>query len=122
MCEGNVTTRTNGMPVDSGVRERLRAAQRAEAEATSAVQKALAAEADARARLDQVILKHQAELSKTARAVQAAQASLVRTSGLERAAVLLDVSSKVLKSAVRETEQDARAQATAINTPAQHSS
>jgi hypothetical protein len=114
--------RTSGMPVGPDVRERLRVAQRAEAEAIAAVQKALAAEADARARLDQAILKHQGELSKTARAVQAAQASLVRTSGLERAAALLDVSSRVLKSAVKETAQDTSAQATTINTPAQHGS
>lgn len=115
-------TKTSGMPVGSDVRERLRAAQRAEAEAIAAVQKALAAQADARARFDQVILKHQAELSKTACAIQAAQASLVRTSGLERAAALLDVSSKVLRLAVKETAQNTSNQATSVNTPVENSS
>ncbi len=111
--------RTRGMPVGPDVRERLRAAQRAETEAIAAVQKALVAEAAARARLDQVILKHQDQLSKAARTVHAAQAAVVRTSGLERAAILLDVSSKVLRSAVKETAQDTSAQATSNNTPRQ---
>lgn len=114
--------RTSGMPVGADVRERLRAAQRAETEAIAAVQKALGAEADARARLEAITLKQRAELSKTARAVQAAQASLVCTSGLERAAALLDVSSTVLRAAVKETAQDASAQAATINTPVQHGS
>ena len=114
--------RTSGMPVGSDVRERLRAAQRAEVEAIAAIQKAVAAEADTRARLDHVILKRQAELSKAARAVQAAQAALVSTSGLEPAAALLNVSSNLLRSAVKETSLDTGAQATTINTPAQHSS
>jgi hypothetical protein len=108
----------NGMPIDADVRERLRAAQRAEAEAIAAVQKALVAEAAARARLNGVILRHQAELSKAAHAVHAAQAALVRTSGLERAAALLDVSSRVLSSAVKESALDSRVQATSNNTPA----
>jgi len=38
-------TRTSGMPVGTDVRERLRTAQRAESEAITSVQKALAAEA-----------------------------------------------------------------------------
>ena len=114
--------RTSGMPVGVDVRARLRAAQRAEAEAITAVQRALAAEADARARLEAITLKQRAELSKTARAVQAAQASLVCTSGLERAAALLDVSSTVLRAAVKETAQDASAQAATINAPVQHGS
>jgi hypothetical protein len=121
-------TRTSGMPIGADVRERLRAAQRAESEAIAAVQRAQSTEADARARLDEVILKHQAEVSKSARAVQSAQAALVRTSGLERAAALLDVSQRDLRSAVKESAsgtsaQDAirqgnRAQATSNKTPA----
>jgi hypothetical protein len=95
-------TRTSGMPIGAAVRERLRAAQRAESEAIAAVQRAQAIEAAARARLDEVILKHQAEVSKSARAVHSAQAALVRTSGLERAAALLDVSPRDLRSAVKE--------------------
>ncbi len=110
-------TRT-GMPLDADVRERLRRAQRAEAQAIAAVQKALAAEAGAGARLDEIILRHQAGLSKAAHAVHAAQASLVRTSGLERAAALLGVSSRVLRSAVKESALDSRVQATSNNTPA----
>ena len=102
-------TRTNGIRVGADVRERLRVAQRTETEAIAAVQKALGAEADTRARLYQVVLRHQAELSKAARAVQEAQAALVRTSGLERAAALLDVTSKALKAAVREAKQEASA-------------
>jgi hypothetical protein len=67
---------------------------------------ALGRQADARARFDEAVLRSQAEVSKAARVVQAAQADLVRTLGLERAAMLLDVSSKVLRSAVNETAQD----------------
>lgn len=107
------------MPVSSNLRERLRAAQRAETEAIAAVQKALVAEAAARARLDQVVLRHQDHLSKAGRAVHAAQAAVVRTSGLERAAALLDVSSKVLRSAVIETARDTSVQATSNNTSVQ---
>ena len=105
--EPNLMRRTSGMPVGGDVRERLRAAQRSESEAIAAVQRAMTAEADSRARLEGVILRHQVEVSKAARGVQAAQASLVRTSGLERAAAVLDVTSKVLRSAVKETAQDA---------------
>jgi hypothetical protein len=121
-------TRTSGMPIGADVRERLRAAQRAESEAIAAVQRAQAIEAGARARLDEVILKHQAEVSKSARVVQSAQAALVRTSGFERAAALLDVSLRDLRSAVKETasgtsahdaiRQSNRAQAASNKTPA----
>ena len=111
-------TRTSGIPVGADVRERLRVAQRTETEAIAAIQKALGAEADTRARLDQVMLRHQVELSKAALAVQGAQATLVRSSGLERAAALLDVSSRVLRSAVKDSALDSRVQATSNNTPA----
>ena len=113
-----MVARTSGMPVGSDVRERLRAAQLAEAAAIAAVQKALAAEADARARLDAIILKHQAVLAKTTRAVHATQASLVGISGLERAAALLDVSRSVLRSAVKEITQDASVHVRSNKTPA----
>lgn len=114
--------RTSGMPVGADVRERLRAAQQAETEAIAAVQKALVTEAAAQSRLDEVILRHHDQLSQAARAVQAAQASVVRTSGLERAAALLDVSSKVLRSAVKESAQNTKAQASSNHTPVQPSS
>jgi hypothetical protein len=104
-------TRTSGMPVGANVRERLRAAQRAETDAVDAVQKAQAAEAAARARIDRILLKHQAELSDTARAVREAQASVVRASGLERAAALLDVSANVLRSAAKESAPAPKADA-----------
>ena len=110
--------RTSGIPVGLDVRERLRTAQRAEAQAIASVQKALAAEAEAGARLDEIILRHQAGLSKAAHAVHAAQAALVRTSGLERAAALLDVPPRVLRSAVKDSAPDGRVQATSNNTPA----
>jgi hypothetical protein len=110
--------RTRGTPVGAGVRERLRAAQRAESQAIAAVQKALSAEAEARARLEELILRNQAELAKAAQAVQAAQAAVVSTSGLERAAALLDIPSNVLRSAARETSRDTKVQATRIKTPA----
>src|SRR5450631_4658746 len=109
-------TRTTSLPVGAAVRERLRAAQRTESKAIAAVQKAQAAEADARGRLDEIILRHQAELSRAARAVHAAQAALVRTSGLERAAALLDVSSRLLRLAVKETASDIRVQVTSHKT------
>jgi hypothetical protein len=107
----------SGLPMGSGVRERLRAAQRAETEAVAEVQKAVAAETNARARLEEIIFKQDAELSKATRAVHAAQASVVSTSGLERAAALLDVSLAALRSAVKETSQDARDQSTSNKTP-----
>ena len=112
--------RTSGMPVGGDVRERLRAAQRAESEAIAAVQKAMASEADARARLEGVILRHQVEVSKVARGVQAAQASLVQSSGLERAAALLNVTSKVLRLAVKEAAPDASVNTTGNGIPGQH--
>ena len=110
--------RTSDISVGADVRERLRAAQRAEADAIAQVQKALAAEADALARLDEVILRHQAGLSKAGRAVRTAQAAVVKTSGLDRAAALLDVSPKALRSAVKETAQSKGDQATSNRTPA----
>lgn len=103
-------TRT-GMPIDADVRERLRAAQRAEATAIGELQRALSAEADARTRLDEVIVKQHADLAKASRAVRAAQALLVNTSGLERAALLLDIPAKVLRSAVKEVARKASVQA-----------
>ncbi len=112
-------TRTNGIPVGADVRERLRFAQRKETEAIVAVQKALGAEADTRARLDQVMLRHQAELSKAALAIQEAQAALVHTSGLERAAALLDVTSKALKAAVREAKRETSPKPTSNHAPVQ---
>jgi len=118
MREGPTSmARTSGLPVGSDVRERLRAAQRAETEAIAAVQKALAAEADARARLDEVILRYRDELSKAARAVHAAQTGVVRTSGLERAAALLNVSSKALRSAAKETEEESSVHPTSNKAP-----
>ena len=114
----NAMAKTTGTPVGADVRERLRAAQRAESQAIAAVQKALSAEAEARARFDEIILRHQAELAKAAHAVQAARAAVVSTSGLERAAALLDIPSSVLRSAVRETSRDTGVQATSNKTPA----
>ena len=113
-------TRTSGMPVGADVRARLRAAQRAESEAITAVQKAQADEADARARLDEIIVKHQLELSKAARAVHAAQAAVVSTSGLERAAALLDVSPKLLRSAVKEMAPDTSVQDASVQDASGH--
>ena len=110
--------RTSGIPIGVDVRERLRAAQRAEAQAIATVQKALAAEAEAGARLDDVIFRHRAELSKAARLVHVAQAAVVGTSGLDRAAALLDVSLRVLKSAVKESAHETSVQATSNKTPA----
>ena len=110
--------RTSGMPIGTDVRDRLRAAQRAEADAIASVQKAEAAEAESRRRLDEVTLRHRAELSTAARAIHAAQAAVVRTSGIERAAVLLDISPKALRSAVKETAQIEGVQATSNKTPA----
>jgi hypothetical protein len=108
--------RTSGMPIGTDVRDRLRVAQRAEADAIANVQKAVAAEADSRRRLDAVTLRHRAELLTAARAIHAAQAAVVRTSGIERAAVLLDVSPKILRSAVKEiakeTDKETSVQAT----------
>jgi hypothetical protein len=111
-------TRTTSLPVGADVRERLRTAQRDESKAIAAVQKTQAAEADARCRLDEIILRYQAELSRAARAVHAAQAALVRTSGLERAAALLDVSSRMLRLAVKESATDTRVQVTSHKTSA----
>ena len=110
--------RTTGTPIGADVRERLRAAQRAESQAIAAVQKALSAEAEAGARFHELHLRHQAELAKAAHAVQAAQAAVVSTSGLERAAALLDVPSNVLRAAAKATSRDTSVQATRIKTPA----
>jgi hypothetical protein len=108
--------RTSGMPIGTDVRDRLRNAQRAEANAIANVQKAVAAEAETRRRLDEVTLRHRAELSTAARAIHAAQAAVVRTSGIERAAMLLDVSPKTLRLAVKETVKETSVQATSKET------
>jgi hypothetical protein len=69
---------------------------------------------DPRARPDHVMIRQHAEMSKAARAVRSAQATLVSTSGLERAAGLFDVSSKALRSAVKESSQDTNVQDTDV--------
>ena len=85
---------TSRLPVNESTRARLRAAQRAEAIALRAVQAADTVRSRARAALD-----------SAERAVATAQAELVRTSGADRAALLLDVPVKVLPRVVRATEE-----------------
>ncbi len=85
---------TSRLPVDASARARLRAAQRAEATALKAVQAA-----------DEVRSRARAALDSAERAVTGAQAELVRTSGADRAALLLDVPVKALPRVVRATEE-----------------
>ena len=84
---------TSRLPVDESARARLRAAQKAEATALKAVQAA-----------DKVRSRARTALDSAERAVTAAQAELVRTSGADRAALLLDVPVKVLPRLVPATE------------------
>jgi hypothetical protein len=95
-------------PLDERARARLRDAQKAEYDAVAAVHAASADREGARAKLGEVIAKHQVAIGEADNAVNKAQAQLVSVSGIERAALLLEEPVGALRAAVRSTTGEAR--------------
>lgn len=81
--------------VDESARTRLRDAQKAEATALKAVEAA-----------ELVRGRAQRSLDSTASAVATAYVALVRVSGVDRAALLLDLPAKELRRVLRDCEAD----------------
>ena len=94
-------SRTNRRPLDERARHRLREAQQKESEAVAAVHAADAAKEAAQTKLDVLVRQHQSRIETAEEQLNLAKAELVAVSGLERAAALLDLPVKVLRSAVR---------------------
>ena len=93
------------LPRDVRARERLRAAQQAEAAAVAAVVVAQDAVRRSEARHAAAIANTQARIDRARAVLTDAQASLVRVSGLDRSAGVLGVS----RAALRRTVAAARA-------------
>jgi hypothetical protein len=91
------TSRPN--PVAESARARLRAAQEAEAAAVGAVHAAVTAREKAQAKLDAAIAQRQTALDEVATTLARAYADLVAASGVDRAALILDVPKATLKAA-----------------------
>ena len=103
-----IMPRTTRRPLDERARARLRDAQRVESNAVAAVHSAVITKESARAKLDEVVAKHQGTIDETDHALSKAQAQLVSVSGIERAALLLEQSVATLRAAVRSTKGEAR--------------
>jgi hypothetical protein len=88
------------MPRDGRARERLRLVQQQEAEALAAVCAAQRKLEQACAKRDDALAAADAEVGKAQQSVSSAQATLIGVSGLDRAAVLLDIDSAVLRRTV----------------------
>lgn len=88
------------MPKDGLARERLRAAQAAEARAVTAVCFAEDVLVGVRRKRDSAVAKADAAVAKAEQVVAAAQAELVAVSGLDRAATLLGHEKVVLRRAL----------------------
>jgi hypothetical protein len=82
------------------MRERLRQAQQAETEALHAVDRAMAAEARARAKRDTITAAASLDVERTHQAVSDAHDALVQVSGLDRAAALLGIGRRELRRAL----------------------
>jgi hypothetical protein len=91
------------MPIDLRARERLRKAQRSEAAAVTAALRARSHQDTLQARLRAVVAKHEAAIAEATRQLRAAHACVVEVSGLDRAAVLLNISTQELKAACSST-------------------
>ena len=96
--------RVTRRPLDERARARLRAAQKAESDAVSAVHAASANRESARAKLDAVIARYQVAITGTDHSLSMAQARLVSVSGIERAALLLEEPVAALRAAVRSSK------------------
>jgi hypothetical protein len=95
-----VTNRPRLIPKDGLARDRLRAAQAAEAQAVSTVYAAEDALVGVRRKRDDALAKADAAVAKAELVVAAAQAGLVTVSGLDRAARLLGHEKFVLRKAM----------------------
>jgi hypothetical protein len=91
------------MPIDLRARERLRKAQRSEAAAVAAALRARSHQDTLQARLRSVVAKHDAAITEATSQLRAAQAYVVEVSGLERAGVLLNISTQELRAACAAT-------------------
>ena len=100
--------RTNRRPIDERARARLRDAQRLESDAVARVLAAAITRDCTRAKLDEVIAKHQVAIGEADNAVDKARSHLVSVSGIQRAALLLDEPVAALRAAVRSTTGEAR--------------
>ena len=94
-------SRASRTPLDERARHRLREAQHKESEAVAAVHAAHAAKEAAQARLDAHVRQHHSRIETAEQRLNLAKAELVSVSGIERAAALLDLPVKVLRTAVR---------------------
>lgn len=91
---------------DGRARVRLLEAQRAEAKALTAVERAVFARDRAQRKFEAVRAAQEKHVADAEQRVAAAQAALVDVSGLERAAQLLDLPARKLRSAVKEASSD----------------
>lgn len=96
------------LPRDVRARERLRAAQQAEAAAVAAVVAAQEAMRRSESRHAEAIANAQARVDKARAVLTDAQAGLVRVSGLDRAAGVLGVSRAALRRTVAAARAGAR--------------
>lgn len=94
-----MTDRPRSMPRDVRTRERLRAAQAAEARAVSAVCSGQNALASACRKRDHAVAAADVTVNKAEHVLAVAQANLVDISGLDRAATLLGLDKAVLRKA-----------------------
>jgi hypothetical protein len=116
-------TRSNPHPVAESARARLRAAQEAESTAVASVHAAVTATDKAQAKLDAAIAMRQAALDVAAATLTRAYAGLVAASGVDRAALILDVPKATLKAAsARTTEPRKAAAAMSTDRPATYRS
>jgi hypothetical protein len=110
-------------PVAESARARLRAAQETEAAAVGAVHAAVTAGEKAQAKLDAAIALRQTALDEAATTLARAHADLVAASGVDRAALILDVPKATLKAAVvRTAERPARTKPISSDTGATYRS
>jgi hypothetical protein len=108
------TTKTN--PIAESARARLRAARASEAAAVAAVHAAVIAGEKARAKLDAAVALRQKAVDEAAAILTHACADLVAASGVDRVALILDVSKVTLNAAVaRTTGHAAETKATAAS-------
>ena len=108
--EGMSMPRVTRRPLDERARARLRDAQRLESDAVARVHASAIHKDGVRAKLDEVIAKHQVAIDEADHRLSKAQAHLVSVSGIERAALLVDQPVATLRAAVRTASGDARAE------------
>jgi hypothetical protein len=95
-------------PLDERARARLRDAQKVESDAVAQVHAAVINKGVVQAKLDAVMAKHQVTFDAMDHTLRKAQAHLVSVSGIERAALLLELPIAALRAAVRAATGDDR--------------